>query len=82
MANPYLIQALYAPKPAVRCADDAEAGIPNSPASRPLSLVEKLYGRQSTPNVEQDDLIHPARRTKEPLDGELIGGSANAFSPH
>jgi hypothetical protein len=49
MANPYLIEAIYGPKPIIISSGNShgprEASIP---ASRPLSLIERLYGIQKS----------------------------------
>jgi len=43
-------------------------------APRPLSLMEKLYGRPlpHPSTVQQHDYVHPARRNMDRLDGELV----------
>jgi hypothetical protein len=53
MANPYLIQAIYGPKPTIPSLGNSNGEREvSAPASRPLSLIERLYGIQKPVEVQ------------------------------
>jgi hypothetical protein len=82
MANPYLIQALYGPKPTPPANGNnrPDNGKPitvsaSAPALtlRTLSLSDKLYGRATDTDIHADKQIHPDRR-----DGYEFNGMSRA----
>jgi hypothetical protein len=78
MANPYLIQALYGPKPTAPTAFNVEASNDNrqlapalTPPSHPLTPAEKLHGKDVLQKAVKEDYIHPERRHRDDVDGRL-----------
>jgi hypothetical protein len=74
MANPYLIQALYGPKPMAPVANARQADN-DQPTLEPgkLSLADKLYGREiiSETILENHEELytHPDQHNQDGLDG-------------
>jgi hypothetical protein len=76
MANPYLIQALYGPKPPASATGDTGVSGGNpvpALALRPPSLAERLYGMSAVPKFGDEEHIHPDRQNRDQVDGRLRG---------
>jgi hypothetical protein len=74
MANPYLIQALYGPKPPAPAASDtgeSNGNLVPAPALRPLSLAERLHGKSAVPKTDDEEHMHPDRQNRGHVDGRL-----------
>jgi hypothetical protein len=81
MANPYLIQALYGPKPAApttnaRGADNDQPTL----QSQTLSLADKLYGRETISEILEEGHAPPERHNQAELDGRWRATLANGGS--
>ncbi|KAF1842158.1 uncharacterized protein K460DRAFT_420099 [Cucurbitaria berberidis CBS 394.84] len=76
MANPYLIQALYGPKPTAPAVNNAtddtsdatELVVAASTPTRTELLIETLYGRSHTASPPTAQPKHPARQQSMDLD--------------
>jgi hypothetical protein len=72
MANPYLILALYGPKPtAPATATNACEAENDQPALQPrtLSLAQQLYGSEHISDTHKAEYTHPSRRNQDNVDG-------------